>query len=237
MGKNLIQQARGKGSTTYRAPSFRYKGKISLPLPQNKLICGSVKDILNCPGHDAPLINVKYENGDECLLSAPENICVGELVSFGPGAEVKPGNVLVLKELPEGTFIYNIEQKPNDGGKYCRTTGSNGRVIMKTDQGVVVQLPSKKEIILNPQCRAVVGKIAGGGKKEKPFLKAGLRYHAMKARNKLYPRSRACAMNAVDHPFGNKRSARKAKQKVVGHFAPPGRKVGKLWARRTGRKK
>ncbi len=58
----------------------------------------------------------------------------------------------------------------------------------------------------------------------------------MHARNKLYPKVGASSQNAVDHPFGNKRSARKAKQKAVGHFAPPGRKVGKLWPRRTGRK-
>ena len=58
-----------------------------------------------------------------------------------------------------------------------------------------------------------------------------------KPRNKRWHDSSACKQNAVDHPFGNKRSSRKAKQVAVGHFAPPGAKVGKLWPRRTGRKK
>ena len=71
---------------------------------------------------------------------------------------------------------------------------------------------------------------------EKPFLKAGRRHYARKARNKLYPLTRASAMNVVDHPFGNTRTSRKAKQKGASKFAPPGRKVGKLWPKKTGKR-
>ncbi|PIN80781.1 50S ribosomal protein L2 [Candidatus Woesearchaeota archaeon CG10_big_fil_rev_8_21_14_0_10_30_7] len=237
MGKNLIQQARGKGSHTYRAPSFNYKGKAKLSRITNNLEKGQIIDLVKCPGHDAPLAQIKYNNGETILVSAPENIKVGEYVTAGPGSEIKPGNVLTLREIPDGTNIYNIESQPGDGGKYCRSSGTSARLISKTETTAVLKLPSKKEKEINLDCRAVIGIICASGRKEKPYLKAGIKMHAMRAKNKLYPRSKACAMNAVDHPYGNKRSARKAKQKATSRHAPPGRKVGKLAPRRTGRKK
>ena len=91
--------------------------------------------------------------------------------------------------------------------------------------GVVVQLPSKKKKTFHPDCRASIGIIAAGGKKEKPFLKAGKRFFAMKAKNKLWPKMSGSAQNAVDHPFGNKRSSRKSKARPAPRNAPPGRKL------------
>ncbi len=237
MGKTLIQQARGKGSTSYRAPSFNYKGRISLNRATNTLQKGRIIDLLKCPGHDAPLAKVEFENEETILISAPEEIRVGEEIKSGPGAELKKGNILSLKDIPEGTPIYNVESQPGDGGKFCRSSGTSARIIAKAEDGITIKLPSKKEKKLNVNCRAVIGIIAASGRKDKPFLKAGRKYHAMKAKNKLYPRSAACAMNAVDHPFGNKRSSRKAHQVATTHHAPPGRKVGKISPRRTGRKK
>ena len=82
-----------------------------------------------------------------------------------------------------------------------------------------------------------MGVIAGSGRTEKPMLKAGIKMHKMRAKNKLYPRTSACAMNAVDHPLGNSRSARKARNKAVSKHASPGKKVGSLWPKRTGKRK
>ena len=82
-----------------------------------------------------------------------------------------------------------------------------------------------------------MGIIAGGGRLEKPLLRAGTKFYKMKAKNKLWPKVSGNAMNAVDHPHGNKRSQRKSKAKPVSRHAPPGRKVGAVAARRTGRKK
>ena len=97
-------------------------------------------------------------------------------------------------------------------------------------------MPSKKQKQFHPNCRATVGVIAGSGKGEKPILKAGKRHHMMKARNKLYPQTSGVAMNAVDHPFGSGRGRHKGKPTIAPRFAPPGRKVGMIRARRTGRK-
>ena len=73
MGKNLIQQKRGKGSPRYRAPSFRYKGKSNFARhEEGKIITANVTDIVHSSGHSAPLIELKYSNGENGLMQAPE---------------------------------------------------------------------------------------------------------------------------------------------------------------------
>jgi len=237
MGKNLIQQARGKGSPRYRSPSFNFKGDIKLKSLKEDTVNGQIIDIIHCAGHSAPLMQVKYADEETCLLLAPDGIKVGDSVGAGKDAPTMPGNILPLANIPEGTSVYNIESQPGDGGKFCRSSGTTAKLVSKRDNYATIMLPSKKtrEFIL--KCRACIGTIAGGGRRDKPILKAGHMFYKKKAKNKLYPRSRACAMNAVDHPFGNKRTARKAKQIACNHFAQPGQKVGKLWPRRTGRRK
>lgn len=234
MGKRLIQQARGKGGPTYRAPSFRYKGRVRFI---NKETQGEIIDIIKCQGHSAPVMKIKYEEGTEGLLIAPEEVKVGDKININVKAPVKNGNILQLKNIPMGTSIYNIEKVPKDGGKFVRSAGSFARVVGKTKNKIIVELPSKKQIILNPDCRAAIGIVAGSGRKEKPLLKAGKRYHAMRAKNKLYPVSGGTSMNAVDHPFGGTTSSHKGKPTIAPKNAPPGRKVGKLRPKRTGRKK
>lgn len=236
MGKRIIQQARGKGGPAYKAKSFAYFGDAKLPLVSDEPVNGQVIDIVKCPGHYTPLIVVDFENKKRCVMQAPEFISVGDSISVGRGAEISEGNVVPLKDIPEGTPIFNIELSPGDGGKICKSSGCCARIVSKFDNHVVVLLPSKKEKVVNNNCCACIGVAAGGGRPEKPFLKAGVVYHAKKARNKLYPRTRGSAQNAVDHPFGNKRTARKAKQKAACKFDPPGKKVGKLWPKRTGKR-
>ena len=99
-----------------------------------------------------------------------------------------------------------------------------------------VLMPSKKEKVFDIKCRATVGEIAGGGRVDKPILKAGKQYYIKKAKSKLWPRTSAVKMNAIDHPFGSGRGKR-IKSKIAKRNSPPGRKVGLLRPRRTGRKK
>jgi large subunit ribosomal protein L2 len=170
-------------------------------------------------------------------MPAPEGVAIGQKLQLGPGSETKEGNILALKEIPEGTPIYNIESKPGDGGKFVRSSGTFARIITKMDSGIVVELPSSKRRTFLPDCRAVVGTIAGGGRIEKPFLKAGTRHFRMKAKNKFYPIVSGISMNAVAHPFGGKGSHTKGRPTQSPRNAPPGRKVGKIAPRRTGRRK
>jgi len=238
MGKRIIAQRRGKGSTTYRCHSFKFKGTAKHPRLGNEpqLIKGKIIDLIHCPAHSAPLAKVKYENGDTSLMIAPENICVDQTIEV-LGKNVEVGNILQLKEIPEGTLIYNIEAVPGDGGKFVRSSGTFARVMTHLNNKTTLILPSKKQKVFNSKCMASIGVVAGGGRPEKPFLKAGTRFHKMKAKNRLYPKVSGGSMNAVDHPFGNKRSSRKSTARVAPRNAPTGRKVGMVRAKRTGRRK
>lgn len=237
MGKRIIAQARGKGSPTYRAPSFRYKGYAGHKILSDSAVSGKIADFVKCSGHSAPLARIKYEDGENVFMLAAEGLKVGDIVSCGHGAEVKAGNTMSLEEVPEGTLVYNIEGSPGDGGKFCRASGTFARVVSKKAGNVVVEFPSKKQRVFQKGCRASIGIIAGGGRKEKPFLKAGRKYHAMKAKNKLWPIVCGQSMNAVDHPHGGTTSSKKKYSYTVSRNAPPGAKVGAISAKRTGRKK
>ena len=155
----------------------------------------------------------------------------------GEDIPIKAGNTTMLKNIPEGTMIYNIESSPGDGGKFVRTSGGFAKIITKMKDKVVVLLPSSHEREFRPECRANIGIIAGSGRTEKPFLKAGTRHHAMAARGKFYPSVSGTSMNAVAHPFGGRSSAHKGRPTQAPRNAPPGRKVGKIAPRRTGRTK
>ena len=238
MGKSLIQQKRGKGSPRYRAPSFRYKGKTGFArYEKGKIFSAYVKDILHSSGHSAPLMELKYSNGETSLLQAPEGIKVGDKIEMGENIELKVGNILPLKSIPEGTQIYNIESHPGDGGKFVRTSGAYAKIITKMEDGIVVELPSNKRKTFSQDCKASIGIVAGSGKIEKPFLKAGNKFYAMKAKNKMWPNVSGTSMNSVSHPFGGSSSHAKGIPTQSSRNAPPGRKVGKIAPKRTGRHK
>jgi large subunit ribosomal protein L2 len=231
MGKNLTQQARGRGGPSFTAPSFRYLGEARI---KHGVTSAEVVDIVKSQGHLAPLLEVKYNDGTVGLMIAPEGIRTGQILQVGEGATAELGNTLFLKDVPEGTLVFNIEGMPGDGGKYCRTSGTFGKVLSKTDKAISVLLPSKKIKEFNLNCRATLGMPAAAGRKEKPFLKAGTMAHYRDARKKRYPHMSGSAQNAVDHPFGNKRSSRKSKARPAPKNAPPGRKVGYIRPSRTG---
>ena len=232
MGKRIISQRRGRGTFTYKAHSHRHKGKIS-NYGKNDHVKGEVIDIIHNPGHNAPCALVKYEN-ETLLIPAHEKMKVGSVVEAN-NAEITEGNLVALKDIPEGTSIYNIE---GSYGKpmFCRSAGTFAKVINKIKDKVTILLPSKKEKTLDGNLRAIIGIIAGGGRKEKPFVKAGTMFYLKKSKGKLYPRTSGVAMNAVDHPFGSGRGRHVGKPKTVSRFAPPGRKVGSIRAKRTGKK-
>ena len=241
MGKRIISQRRGRGTSTYRAPSHRYIGSTSHrpydEIEKSGVIEGKVLDIINCPGHSAPLAEIEYEGGSRSLTLASVGLNTKQKIISGGKAEVKEGNTIPLKNAQIGTTLCNIESQVGDGGKFMRSAGSFAKVIGKGNKKVTIQFKSKKTKVLNENCRATVGIIAGGGRKDKPILKAGKKMHMMRARNKLYPRTSGVAMNAVDHPFGSGRGRHMGKPRTVSRHAPPGRKVGSISSKKTGKKK
>ena len=237
MGKNLIQQRRGKGSPTFKKPSHNFKGSVKHRRIDQEIISGVIKDIVHCPGHSSPLAIIRYEDNIQDLILAPEGVKVGDSIQIGQTAKADIGNILPLKNIPEGTSIYNIESRPGDGGKFVRSSGAAARIVLKTADKITIQLPSKKQKVFHPECMACIGIIAGGGRREKPFYKAGKKFHATKAKGTYWPKVSGQAMNAISHPFGGSRSSRKGRPTIAPKHAPPGRNVGMIRARRTGRKK
>ncbi len=228
MGKNLRQQRRGKGSPRYSVPSHNYLGKISyanLPAGEGKVI-----DIVHSPGRRTPAAVVDF-GGRRSLLIPSEGIFVGQTITN----TAENGNITELKNIPEGTKIFNVELHPGDGGRLCRASGAFATIILKTDTACTILMPSREKKVLSTDCRATIGVVASSGRTEKPFMKAGTKHFSMKALGKLYPHTSGVSMNAVDHPFGGQ--TRPGKPKTVSRHMPPGKKVGSISPRRTGRKK
>jgi len=239
MGKRIIIQRRGKGGSTYRAPSHKYVTDLrykSYDRAQKEgVVRGKVRDIIHSPERSAPLLVVEYEDREKGYLPGIEGVKVGDEVSLGAGAEIAMGNILPLADIPDGTPVCNIESQPGDGGSLVRASGAYALVVDHSRGKATVQLPSGKKKTLGEECRATVGLIAGGGRLEKPVLKAGKHHHIYKAKAKYWPIVTKVTMNPVDHPFGGKSHA-PGKPKTISRRMPPGRKVGLIAARRTGGK-
>ncbi len=241
MGKSIISQKRGKGSPVYRSPSFRYLGDVKYRIydaaEKTGVIFGKIIDLEHCPGHSAPLAKIAFENGDVIYNFAPNSVRLNDVIASGEKAPLQNGSILPLKNIPEGTLVYNIESQPADGGTFVRAAGTSARILQTLGGKILVELPSKKQRAFDPQCRATIGVICASGMQDKPFLKAGKRWHSLHARNHLYPKVSGVAMNAVNHPFGSGRGRHPGKPLTPPRFAPPGRNVGQIRASRSGVRK
>jgi len=241
MGKRIIQQRRGRGTSTYRAHSFRSAGATTYnTYNKDSAMSGEIVEIFHSRYHSAPLLKVKYDSGKIALLPSFEGAFVGRSILISQEADVNKediveGNAYMLKNIPEGTNVFNIEITPGDSGRLVKAGGSFATVVFHTKTHTRISLPSKKETTLNNSCRAFIGTIGGSGRTEKPFLKAGNKYFHKKKTNKLYPKVSGVAMSAYDHPHGSTRSLRKGRPTISPKNAPPGRKVGMLRPRHTGR--
>jgi len=231
MGKRIISQARGHGSFSYRVRrrAFIYKLKYPRELSGE----GTVLQLINSSGHTAPLAKIKYDKGI-FYIPACKGMTEGQKIKFGN--EISDGNIVELKNIPVKTMIYNIESRPGDGGVFIKTAGSSAIVSRIIGEKIFVMMPSKKEKEFNPRCRAIIGVAAGAGRLDKPVVKAGRKFFIKKTRNKLWPRTSAVKVNAIDHPFGSGRGKR-IKSKIAKRNAPAGARVGLIRPRRTGRKK
>jgi len=236
MGKRIITQRRGRGTSVYRAPSHRYKYSLTYPKTDEKLK-GIIIKLIRDQARNCPLAIIKFDNNEQANIPAPLSVREGSTVYYNDENNLTPGSMLELSKIPEGTEIYNIENNPKAKSSFCRSAGNTAKVLMKTDEYILVQLPSKKKKKFNPKCRATIGIISGSGFRDKPILKAGKKFHMMKAKNKLWPKTSGVAMNAVDHPFGSGRGRHVGKPKTPKRNSPPGRNIGLIRARRTGRRK
>jgi large subunit ribosomal protein L2 len=232
MGKRIIVQARGRGGPRYRVRRQAFNIRPQYPVDLSGE--GVVIKIINSMGHSAPLAKIRYDKGI-FFMPAFKGMVEGQKINFENG-KVTPGNILRLKDIPVKTPVYNIESRPGDGGIFIRSGGNSGFVDRISEAGIFILMPSKQSKEFNPKCRATVGTIAGAGRLDKPIIKAGKMYYMKKSKGKLWPRTSAVKMNAIDHPFGSGRGKR-IKSKIAKRNAPPGAKVGLLRPRRTGKQK
>jgi large subunit ribosomal protein L2 len=228
---------RGKGGLQYRAPQIGKFAKVRYPfVPAGQTAEMKVLDIVHERGRAYPLAELDY-SGKKFYIPAVSGTIVGSQIQIGPQAAVASGNILPLSNIPEGTTICNIERYLGDGGRLVRQAGESALLFANTVQGSTIRMPSGRTAFLSPKCRASIGIVSGGGRVEKPFLRAGAKYHLMKSKGKMYPRMRGIAMAAVYHPFGGGRHQHPGKSTSTSRNAPPGRKVGNIAPRKTGRKR
>jgi len=232
MGKRTRSQRRGS-SPKNKVSSHRFPASNRIPRVNDEI--GEVVDLVHSPAHTAPLAKIKFADGSIGHIAAPEGISVGQNLAFGDNVFLRPGNVTLLSQIPEGTPICNIEARPGDGGKFARSGGNSATLEARMDDRVRVRLPSGRIKDLPAKCRATIGVLSGHGRTEKPLMKAGAAHYRAKARGKPYPTVSGVAMNPVDHPHGGGNHQAVHGPNSVSRHAPPGKKVGNIAPRRTGR--
>jgi len=236
MGKRITQQARGKGSFTFRVKRKAYRYKISYPKLSTE---GKAKitKLFNSSAHSSPLIKIDI-NKENFIIPSFNGAYEGQEIYIGKRPENKEpekGDIIRLKDLPQTSKVFNIEITPGKGGKILRSAGISGTITSKDEKFIEIQIKRKK-IKFNPNCRAISGIASGDGRLIKPIVKAGKQFHMMKAVGRKWHRTSAVKVNAVDHPFGSGRGKR-IKSKIAKRNSSPGQKVGHIRPRRTGKKK
>jgi large subunit ribosomal protein L8e len=240
-------QAQRKGkSTIFKSHTRTRKGAVKLRAydyaEKHGYIRGVVKEILHDPGRGAPVAKIQFRNmyrykRDNELLVCTEGMYTGQFIYCGKKAALTVGNVLPLSVVPEGTIVCNVEAKLGDRGAFARGSGTFAVVVTHDeDKGTTrLRLPSGGKKTVPSTVRAQIGIVAGGGRTDKPLLKAGAAYHKYAVKRNCWPKIRGVAKNPVEHPHGGGNHQHIGKPSTVAKDRPAGRKVGLIGARRTGR--
>jgi len=245
MGRVLRAQRKGAGGI-FKSHNKHRKGAAKFRVndysERHGYVKGVVKEIIHDPGRGAPLARVQFRHPYKFGLVSENFIAVeglysGQFIYCGRKAQLKIGNVLPLGALPEGTVVSNVEEFPGDRGRLARASGDYVTIISHNSETkqTRLRLPSGAKKIVQSDARAQVGIIAGGGRVDKPVLKAGRAYHKYKAKRNCWPVVRGVAMNPVEHPHGGGNHQHVGHATTVARDSPPGKKVGLIAARRTGR--
>ncbi|MBK7099598.1 MAG: 50S ribosomal protein L2 [Sphingobacteriales bacterium] len=149
------------------------------------------------PNRTAFIALVEYTDGEKRYIIAPQGIKVGSTVISGPSVAPEVGNTLLLKNMPLGTNVHNIELRPGQGGVMSRSAGSSAQLTNKEEKYAILKMPSGelRKVLIN--CFATVGVVSNSDHSLQSIGKAGRnRWKGIK------PRTRGVAMNPVDHPMG-----------------------------------
>ncbi|KAH7814850.1 putative 60S ribosomal protein L2 [Monocercomonoides exilis] len=246
MGRVIRSQRKG-GSALFKSHVHNRKGSAKLRAidyaEKHGYIKGVVRRIIHDPGRGAPLAIVEFRHPYKykkrhATFIATEGMYTGQFIYCGKKAAIDVGNVLPVSSLPEGTVICNVESKAGDRGVLARCSGNSAAVVSHNHETgkTRLRLPSGSKKIIPSSCRAMIGIVAGGGRNEKPIMKAGVCYHKYKAKRRGWPAVRGVAMNPVDHPHGGGNHQHIGVPTTVARNRPAGQKIGLIAARRTGRR-
>ncbi len=188
-GKVTARHQGGGHKRAYRLIDFRRADKDGVP--------AKVAHIEYDPNRTARIALLHYADGEKRYILAPVGLQQGDRVENGPGADIRTGNCLPLRNIPAGTMVHAIELRPGGGAKIARSAGSGVQLLAREGSRATLRMPSGEIRLVDAACRATVGEV---GNAEQGNIKLG---KAGRARWKgRRPTVRGVAMNPVDHPMG-----------------------------------
>jgi large subunit ribosomal protein L2 len=188
-GRMTVRFRGGGHKRRYRVIDFVRRDKAGVP--------ATVASIEYDPNRSARIALLHYADGEKRYIIAPLDLTIGKKVMAGEKVEIESGNALPLKNIPQGTFIHNIELKIGKGGQLIRSGGGYGRIMAKEGNYAHVRLPSGEVRLVHHECYATIGQVSNIEHEGISIGKAG-RTRWLGRR----PHVRGVAMNPVDHPMG-----------------------------------
>ena len=185
----ITSRRRGGGAKRlYRIVDFK-RTKFDVP--------ATVERIEFDPNRTAFIALVKYKDGEQAYILAPQRLAVGDTVVASSKADIKPGNAMPLNAVPVGTIIHNVELKPGKGGQIARSAGSYVQLIGKDLSYSILRLTSGEVRLVLSTCMCSIGAVSNQDNQNQNFGKAGRKRWMGKR-----PSVRGVAMNPIDHPHG-----------------------------------
>ena len=188
-GRITARHQGGGHKRAYRVIDFRRHDKDGIP--------AKVAHIEYDPNRTARIALLHYVDGEKRYILAPAGLKQGDRVENGPGADIKPGNCLPLRNIPTGTFVHAVELKPGGGAKLGRSAGTSIQLLAKEGAYATLRMPSGETRQVEVACRATVGQVGNAEQSNISWGKAG----RMRWKGKR-PSVRGVAMNPIDHPHG-----------------------------------
>jgi large subunit ribosomal protein L2 len=188
LGRITVRFRGGGHKQTYRIIDFKRR-KLDVP--------GTVERLEYDPNRTSFIALLRYPDGEQAYIIAPQRLAVGETVIAGVQVDVKPGNAMPLASIPVGTIVHNIETKIGKGGALARSAGAYAQIVGRDQGYVALRLGSGEQRLVHGQCFATVGAVSNPDHMNASLGKAG--------RNRWLgqrPHNRGVTMNPVDHPHG-----------------------------------
>ena len=194
--KHSGRNSYGRITVRHHGGGNRRKYRI-IDFKRDKMGAATVLTLEYDPNRSAHIALVQYEDGEKRYILAPVGLKVGDVVSAGPDADIKPGNALPLTNIPTGTFVHNVELYPGRGGQLARAAGNAAQLMAKEGIYALLRLPSGELRNVPATCMATVGTVGNADHENVKIGKAGRTRHMG-----IRPTVRGSVMNPVDHPHG-----------------------------------